>query len=411
MKHMRALAVSLVFLCAAGLTFAQEWTRFRGPNGTGIGKAEGLPATFTEQDFAWRVQLPGRGHSSPVLWGERIFLTCAKGKEGVRYVVCIDARDGKQLWQWEDRFERYRQNALNSYAASTPAVDAKRVYVAWVSGKTFIVQALDHDGKPVWKRELGEYQARHGAGASPIVLGDMVIVGKDQRGKGSALFALDSATGETRWRVERRSAGASYITPTLLMREGRPGEVVFVSVAHGFTGVDPMTGQVKWETGALFKQKSVASPAIAGDVIFCSAGRGGKGTESAAIRVRGGKAAKVYELKQDLPYVPTPIVVAGLMYVWSDHGAVTCVEPATGKIVYRQAVGGKFFSSPVCVGDHLYGISRKGEVVAVKAGREFEILGRSRLPEGTEATPAIANNAMYIRTFNQLMCLRGKRGL
>jgi len=400
------IALSLAF--ASAVLAQGEWTRFRGPDGSGIGQAQDLPITITADDYAWQVKLPARGHSSPVLWGNRVFVTCSRGKEGVRYVVCLDAATGKTQWTWEDKFEVYRHHGLNSFAASTPAVDAQRVYVSWVSGKMAVALALSHEGKPVWRRELGHFDGRHGAGASPIVFGDLVIVGKDHRGRDGFLVGLDRATGDTRWKCARESKGVSYITPTVYRPEGRPPELIFASVAHGITSVDPTNGKANWEVGGLFRQKSVASPVVAGDVVFVSAGRGGRGTESAAVRARDGKAEVVYRLKEELPYVPTPIVVDGHLFIWSDHGVVSCVKPESGEVLWRERLGGKFFSSPVCVGGRLYCPSRKGEMVVIAAAPTYKLLGRSQLPEGTHATPAIANNAMYIRTFNRLLCVRGK---
>ena len=409
MKRLEASASVVLALTLTSSALAQgEWTRFRGPDGTGIGKAQGLPVTFTADDYAWQVRLPARGHSSPVVWGDRIFVTCSRDKEGVRYVVCLDAANGKTRWTWEDKFAVYRHHGLNSFAASTPAADAQRVYVSWVSGQTAVALALDHEGEPLWRRELGHFSGRHGAGASPIVLGDLVVVGKDHRGRDGFLVGLDSATGETRWKCGRGSKGVSYITPTVYRPEGMPPELIFASVAHGITSVDPTSGKVNWEVGGLFKQKSVASPVVAGDVVFVSAGRGGRGTESAAVRSSDGKAEVLYRLKEELPYVPTPIVVDGHLFIWSDHGVVTCVKPESGEVVWRKRLGGKFFSSPVCVEGRLYCPSRKGKMVVIEAASTYKLLGRSQLPEGTHATPAIANNAMYIRTFDHLLCVKGE---
>lgn len=402
--------------CAAALVVAcspsagQEWTRFRGPNGTGIGKAPDLPVRFTEADFRWKVKLPEAGHSSPVLWGEKIFLTCSPARGTQRQVVCLRAGDGAILWTRKDTFSPYRQNRLNSFAASTPAVDAERVYLSWVSGSDYIVLALDHAGKLVWRRTLGDFKAKHGAGASPAVYEGVVLAGNTHRGQQSALFGLDAKTGKTLWKHDCKSGPTSYITPMIYQGTGGKAEAVFVSSSHGVTSVDPRTGKVLWEAGGPFRLKSVASPVLAGGLIFVSAGQGGSARESAAVRPpkAGGKVEVAYRLGRFVPYVPTPIAVDGLLYVPSDRARLTCVDPATGKTLWEHRMSGIQYPSPVSVGGRIYCINTKGEVTVLAAGRTAKVLATFTLPEGTHATPAIAHGRMYIRTFHHLICVGGK---
>jgi len=387
---------------------AQEgWTRFRGPDGTGISDSQSIPVTFQEADYRWNVPLPGSGHSSPVLWGRKLFLTCEIQESHERFVVCLDAGDGRILWTFKDTYEPYRNHSFNSFAASTPAVDAERVYVSWISGETFIVLALDHGGNQVWKRTMGDFQAMFGAGASPIVLDGVVIMGNDHDGQTSFLIGLDAKTGETRWKLPRKSGLASYVTPAVYRPQSGPVEVIFSSTAHGVSGIDPRTGKVNWELDGLFTLKNVASPVLAGELVFASGGQGGGGVESAVVRrgdgPSGRKPERAYVISSGLPYVPTPVVFAEHLYLWSDLGLVTCLEAATGNQVWQQEIGGQYFSSPVCVDGRLYGVSKKGEVVVIQASPQFQVLGRSQLPEGSYATPAVANGCIYFRTFGRLI--------
>jgi outer membrane protein assembly factor BamB len=386
----------------------QEWTRFRGPDGTGIGKGESIPVSFSEADYLWQVKLPGPGHSSPVLWGDRVFVTCTHDARQVREVICLDANSGKTLWSTKIPFTPYRHNRLNSFAASTPAVDAERVYLNWISGASFVALALDHAGKTLWRREMGEFQARHGAGASPIALGGLMIVGNDNRAT-SFLAGLDGKTGKTMWQIKRDSRMTSYITPAVYRPKDGTPEVVFVSEGNGMTGVDPMSGQKKWESEKLFTLKSVASPVVAGSVIFATAGAGGAGRESAAVRpgdaLAGRDPAVVWKLNRTLPYVPTPIAIGDHLYIVSDAGVMTCVAAADGKQLWQERLSGNFYASPVSVNGRIYLITRSGEVIVLKAGPEYKVLGESTLPEHTDATPAIANGRMYIRTLNHLICV------
>ncbi len=398
-----ALVLAGLIAASAG---AQEWTRFRGPDGTGIGTADGIPAKITTAHYEWKVALPGAGHSSPVLWGRKIFLTCEGPSRGSRQVVCLSADGGKVLWTWRDRFMSYRSNRLNSFAASTPAVDARRIYLTWVSGTKTLVLALDHSGKKVWQRELSDFAARHGAGTSPIVFDGVVLVGNDHAGRKSLLVGLDPETGKTRWSIARPSGPTSYMTPTIYRPKGKPAEVIFASCARGVTSVDPASGKINWSVSCNFSLKVVASPVVAGGMIYVSTGRGG-GRESAVIRppVAGKPAALAFRLDKEVPYVPTPIAVGDYVYVLNDNGTLTCIAAATGKRVWREKLSGVFYPSPVCIDKRIYFINNKGEMTVIQAGTTFKKLATATLPERTQATPAIANGRMYIRTRSHLICV------
>ena len=414
----------LVGLCATAAD-AQEWTRFRGPDGTGIGRADGIPAKIDESSYAWKVKLPGPGHSSPVLWGKKIFLTCegpgkvVRPKRGMgdastskanRQLVCLSAADGKVLWTWQDKFTTYSHNRLNSFAASTPAVDADRVYLTWASGGKYFAVAVDHNGKKVWQRELGDFNAKHGAGASPVVIDDTVLLGKDHTGRASVLVGLDAKTGRTQWKIDRKSGPTSYIVPAIYRPAGAKPEAIFISCAEGVTSVDPADGKVNWRAECNFTLKAVASPVVAGGLIFVSTGRGGS-RESAVVRPpKGAKAASIaYKLDRQVPYVPTPIAVGDYLFVLNDNGTLTCVEPATGKKLWREHFSGTHYPSPVSVGGRIYLINNKGAMSTVQAAAKYKLLATGKLPEGTHATPAVANGCMYIRTLNHLICVGAKR--
>ena len=415
----------LVGLCAAAVG-AQEWTRFRGPDGTGIGRADGIPARIDESSYAWKVNLPGPGHSSPVLWGKKIFLTCeGPGKiarpqgrgqadsppsEANRQLACLSAADGKVLWTWREKFTTYPHNRLNSFAACTPAVDADRVYVTWASGGKYFAVAIDHQGKKVWQRELGDFSAKHGAGSSPIVVDGIVLVGNDHAGKTSTLCGLDAQTGRTRWKIDRKSGPTSYMTPAIYRPAGGKPQAIFVSCAQGVTSVDPADGKINWQVQCNFTLKAIASPVFAGGLIFVSTGRGG-GRESAVIRPpKGAKGASIaYKLDKEVPYVPTPIAIGGYVFVLNDNGTLTCVEPGTGRKLWREKFTGVHYPSPVCIGGRIYIINNKGEISTVQAAATYKLLATSKLPEGTQATPAVANGCMYIRTLNHLICVGAKK--
>ena len=399
----------LVGLCAAA-TDGQEWTRFRGPDGAGMGRGDGIPAKIDESSYRWKVKLPGPGHSSPVLWGKKIFLTCEGPGKGNRQLVCLSADDGKVLWTWREKFQTYRHNRLNSFAASTPATDANGIYLTWASGGKYFAVAVDHAGKKVWRRELGDFSARHGAGASPIVVDGVVLAGNDHAGKNSTLVGLDTRTGRTRWKIDRRSGPPSYATPAIYRPAGGRPEAIFISCAQGVTSVNPADGKINWQARCDFTLKAIASPVVSGGLIFVSAGRRGS-RESAVVRPPkgSGDAAIAYKLDRQTPYVPTPIAVGGYLFLLNDNGALTCVNSSTGVKFWREKLTGTYYPSPVCAGGRIYIINTRGRISTIRASATYKLLATSTLGEGVHATPAIANGCMYIRTFNHLICVGPKK--
>jgi outer membrane protein assembly factor BamB len=412
---MKSLALLTLLLSAPLTGHAQEWTRFRGPDGSGISSASGIPIQVTSAEYLWRVELPGAGHSSPVLWGERLFITSAEDDKGRRHLHCLDAKSGKALWSRSYDFPKYDRHQLNTAASSTPAVDAGRVYTAWPTPEAYLVIALDHAGSELWRRDLGKLVTQWGGAASPVVVGDVVMLGVYQEEDGPAgfLVGLDRNTGAIRWKVPRQSHNSSaYSSPLIYQPKGQKAEAIFTSTAHGMTSVDPETGSVNWEVPGLFTLRCVASPVLAGDLIFATAGSGGGAREAVAVRPgaagRKSQPKAEYRLARGPSYVPSPIAWGGRIYAWGDNGIVTSLKANTGEQLWRERVGGDFFGSPICVAGRLYAISTRGELVVVEAGDQFKLLGRSDLGEASHATPAVTNGRMYLRTLSHVTCIGTK---
>jgi outer membrane protein assembly factor BamB len=396
-------------------TLADEsWTRFRGPNGSGLSSATTIPVRWTEKDYRWKVELPGVGHSSPVLWGDRLFVTSAEEKNSTRLLLCLRVEDGRRLWSQTFGGERHGKHADNSFATATPAVDERHVYVCWGNAREYLVVALDHEGKEVWRASLGSFKSGHGFGPSPIVHEDLLVVPNDQNGD-SALVGLERATGVVRWKVPRKSK-AHYSTPCVYRPAGQPAELIFTSYEHGITAIDPKTGRVTWELDVFDKrhiETAIGSPIVAGDLVLGMCGWLGVRQEVVAVRPAAGadraKVTEVYRINRSAPLCTTPLVQGDLLFLWSDEGLVTCADLTTGKVHWRERVPGSYYSSPICVGDRLYGVSRDGEVVVLAASRRFELLARNPLGEGSHSTPAVADGRMYLRTFSHLISLGGKK--
>jgi outer membrane protein assembly factor BamB len=408
----RTLSTAVLLALAGQATLAQEWPRFRGPNGSGVSTATTVPVQWTEKDYNWQVRLPGVGHSSPVLWGERIFVTSGDEQTGKRLVVCLKTADGSRLWTREFPGERHGKHEDNSFASATPAADDKHVYVCWATPKEYIVQALDHDGKEIWRVDLGPYKSGHGFGSSPVVFDDLVVVANDQDGT-STLVALERDSGKPRWKSPRKSK-ASYATPCVYQPKGRPAELIFTSYEHGISGIDPKTGKPNWELDVFSKghvETPIGSPIVSGDLVLGTCGW--LGVKKEVIAIRPGKKEdekrEVYRIDRAAPLCTTPLVKDDLLFLWSDEGLVTCASVATGEVHWRERVPGSYYSSPVCVGKYLYNVSRQGDVLVLAAARQFEQVARNKLGEGSHSTPAVAGGKMYLRTFSHLISIGGKQ--
>jgi outer membrane protein assembly factor BamB len=408
---MRSLLLGLILLPVANASLhAQEWTRFRGPNGTGVSDATTVPVKWTEADYNWRVKLPGGGHSSPVLWGDRIFLLAANA--GNLSVLCLAEQDGRLLWKQDYPHGEYELHKFSSFASATCAADAERVYFTRQNGGEMFLCALTHDGKPAWEHPLGPFESQHGSGHSPIVHRELVIVANDQMREG-AIVAVERRTGKPVWSLPRSPGMADYSVPCLLEQPGLAPLLIFNTREDGINAVDPATGKLVWSTGAgALRMRSVSSPVVAGGLTFASCGSGGGGNYVIAVRppTDGTTVAKVaYEVRKSAPYVPSPIAYNGLLFLWSDGGIVTCIDPATGAEKWQERAGGNYFSSPVCIDGKLYGTTTSGEVVVLAAGPEFQVLARNRLGDATHATPAVAHGRIYFRTWEHLISLGGKK--
>jgi outer membrane protein assembly factor BamB len=404
---------SFVLVLLTASPAAPDWPRFRGPNGSGLAPALDLPARWGEQDYRWKVRLPGVGHSSPVVCGERVFVTCADEKAGTRSALCLHAATGRLLWRRDFPLVKSPRHPDNSAASATPAADDSHVYVCFADPKQYLVLALSHAGREVWRADLGPFRGGHGFGASPVVHEGVVAVPNDQDGPG-ALLGLDRDTGKVLWRVPRQGK-ASYSTPCVYRPAGRPAELIFTNYEHGVTGVDPKTGKVNWELDAFAKghvETPIGSPVVAGDLILAPCGW--LGVRQAVVAVRPprdgeGKPQKVYTLARSVPLCTTPLVKDGLLFLWNERGVVSCADARTGEVHWRERVPGSYYSSPVCLGDRLGNISREGDFVVLAAAKRYGILAVNRLGEGSHSTPAVANGRLYLRTFTHLFAVGGPR--
>lgn len=411
----RATLVLLTLLLGSVRSAAadEEWSRFRGPNGSGVSDAKTIPVKWTDSDIRWRAKLPGEGISSPIAWGERLFITSAEPEAGQRHLLCLSTRDGKELWRQSESFHVYKKHAVNAFATSTPAADEERVYQVWQSADSSALVAYTHEGAPAWRFELDPFSEGHGGGVSPIVYQDLVVVACDQQGP-SYLVAVDRRTGEQRWKTARRSKRAGYATPCVYQAPGRPDELIFSEWKHGITGIDPRTGEVRWEVDCFGDrtERAIASPIVAGDVIFGTCGFVTSAKHCVAVRPGEGdrpEAKELFRVEKSAPHLPTPLAYGDRLFLWTEKGIASSVKLATGEVVTTRRIGGNYSASPICIDGKLYGVSDDGEVVVLKADDSLEELARNSLGEPSRATPAVASRRLYLRTMSEVLCVGGER--
>lgn len=409
--HLQFLAVLLTSVFLASSAFSENWTRFRGPNGSGISEEGSFPAHWTESNVAWKVELPGSGHSSPVIWNGVVYITAANVANATRSLLAIQLSDASMLWQRDYPLEDFHHHALNSHATSTPTVDEKGIYSLWYDEDKTIVVALNHDGEELWTRELEAAVQMHGPSSSPAVYDDTIYFSLEQEpnnaGHVSYWFALDRATGETRWKLERSSTvEPSSGTPLLYDDKW----VVFSSRDHGVSAVDVKTGEVAWEVPTAVSARVVSSPVRSGDLILTTCGKGGQGFDLTAVRPpndASSQAEIAFTHSEDfVPYLSTPLSSKGFIFTFQDRGLVSCLDAQTGEPIWSERAGRKFYGSPVLVGDQIFCLTGKGRVVVIRAADRYELLGEYDLGESSSATPAISGGRMVLRTKTHLTCIR-----
>ena len=395
-------------ICSSYVATGENWPRFRGPNGTGISNSQ-IPVKWTSKNFQWKTHLPATGHGSPIVWGNSIFLLCADEQEGSRTAVGINTNTGKILWALKFAASKHKHHKQNSFASSTPAADAERVYFSWGTPDNLSLSAISHAGKLIWKKDLGAVKGGHGFGASPIIYKNLLILNNDQDGD-SSLIALDKNNGKIAWESPRKSKRLTYSTPITYTAPDRKEELIFTNWTHGITGVNPTNGKVNWENSVFnqsSKERAIGSPITAGDLVIGSCGFVTKLKHIVALRPKGKLMEEVWRIEKSVPHIPTPILIGKNLFLWNDQGIVTCVEAETGNIQWNERTvrSGKFFSSPVAANGIIYCIDSNGKMIVMRGDGKFEILAENDLDQRCNSTPAIANDRMYIRTYTHLIAI------
>lgn len=405
------VVVGLVGTFASSASRGDDWLRFRGENGAGVSAEKGIPTTWSVGDYDWQIALPGAGHAAPIIVGDKLFVTSASDEGALRYLFCLNAVTGKEIWSRVVGFNRSEKHAKNSYASSSPASDGETVYIAFADEEEYTLTAYDLEGNLLWRRRLGAFESQHGLGASPIIFEDKVVAVNDQDGP-SFVIAFDRKTGKTVWSTLRSFDVTSYATPLLIDAQSDRPQLILGCKSLGITSFDPRTGEMIWYSGDL-PARTVGSPVYGEELIFQSCGGGGIGKLLVGVDPSGhGNVSQTHiKFTRDkvIPYVPTPVAYEGHLYLWGDNGVVSCVNIASGKNFWTERIGGNYSGSPICIDGKLYGISEDGEVVVLDASPTFKLHGKSPLGDPSHSTPAVANGRLYLRSFHNLSCISAKK--
>ena len=407
-----------LFLLIAGIVNAQNWPQFRGPNGQGHSAETNLPLKWSAtENIAWKTELPGESWSSPIVWGNRVFVTTATDGGTSCRVLALDRKTGKIVWN-KEVFQQTirRKEGRNSYATPTPATDGKLVYACFGDGS---FAALDFNGRTLWTNRDYPFYGQHGLGTALLLHDELLLMARDGSSDGedkklgwqtpwdkAYIVALEAKTGKERWKAKRGLSRISHGTPTIWKAPNGRAQIVS-EAGDVLQGFDPKTGARLW-TSEVIGEGKVPSVVIGDGMAFTSGGWGGKESIK-AFKLGGAGDLKetnlVWEQKKGMPKVPSMIYVKPYLFAITDGGVATCMNAATGELLWQQRVGGNFSASPVAAEGRVYFVGDNGETTVIKAGTEFEVLAKNSLDETVQASPAIAQGQLLIRTQKHLFAI------
>ncbi len=419
------LVCGAVYCWALSSVQAEDWPGWRGPRGDGTSHEVRVPIHWdgmTGENLAWKTRVPGVGHSSPIVWGDRVFLTSCLEDTGERVLLCFHRETGALTWQRTVvTCPLETKHTRNSYASGTPVTDGETVWVAFleVDGHTspainvssprdctpgrIVIAAYDFAGQQRWLASPGEFASVHGFCSCPVLYEGLVIVNGDHDGD-SYLAALDRQTGETVWKTPRRHRTRSYVTP--LIREIDGQDQLVLSGSRCIAGFDPHTGRRLWNIEGPCEQ-FVASMVYDGTRFYMAAGF----PTHHVMAIRPGGTEDItdthvaWHVTDAACYVPSPVVVDDFLIVADDRGTANCYDTATGERLWRSRIGRNIGSSLIVANGLVHITSDDGTTHIVRPGREYELVAENPLGEAVDASPAVADGALFLRGGAHLFCI------
>lgn len=403
-------------LACVGTVDAENWVRFRGPNGQGVSSETDLPLRWSgSEGIAWKTPIPGNGWSSPIVLDDRVFLTTATDGDQSCRVICLDRQSGDLIWNTEvHRQVPGAKRRQNSYATPTPVTDGKRVYAVFADGTAV---AVDMAGQRVWINSEIKFYSLHGLGASPLLVGDQLVMpfdgsSQDQERVGwkipwedAVVLSLDTATGEVRWRGKRGPSRVGHVTPILL----DDGKLIVSAGGDRVQGFDAQTGERIW---SIYSQGEgvTPSPVVGNGLIYTSSG-----FEAPTIRaIRPGGTGDVtdthivWQQTKGVPVLASPLYVAPYLYTITRDNILHCIDGATGSVVWLKRLTGVHSASPVFADGRIYILSEDGVTRVLQPGPRYDEIARNELGETCLATMAVSQGKFYIRSATHLYCIDGE---
>jgi len=399
MKPFSSLSFAIVL---AGLTSSQavfaaaagDWPGWRGPTADGHAAAgQQVPVTWSEtQNVIWKAPVRGRGHASPTVVGNRIYLATADHATDEQLVICYDRATGKVVWETvvhRGNLET-KGHRNSSQASSSVAWDGERLYINFINDKAVHTTALDPAGKILWQRRVDEFVMHQGFGSSPVVHGSLVLVTADHRG-GGAVAALHARTGEIKWQQERPKI-ANYASPAVIKAAGKTQ--VVVAGCNLVSSYDPESGKKLWEIEGS-TEETVVTAVTDGSRIFV----GGGYPKNHTVAIEADGSGRIAWQNGNRQYVPSMLVRDGHLYAVLDAGQAVCMKSDTGEELWREKIDRDFYGSPVMVGDRIYITSMSGVTSVFEATpKGGKLLAQNRLGDESFSTPSICGNRIYLRS-------------
>jgi outer membrane protein assembly factor BamB len=420
MKRFRvAMLIPVLVLSLFAEIQAENWPGFRGPTRQGISSETGLPLRWSDTaNVAWKTPIPGEGWSSPIVYDNRVFLTYTINDGVSCHLMCLNRTTGRILWDKEVHQQTpTRKENKNSHASSTPVTDGRQVYAVFSDGT---IVALSNDGSIVWTNRDVKFYSKHGLGASPILVGNLLVMPFDGSSDGedreigwkkpwdrAVLLALETRGGERIWAGRRGQSRIAHVTPNVHEEQGR---LEIVSGAGDvIQGFDPRDGRLLWSA---FSQGEGVTPSIViGDGLIFTA----SGFEKPTIRaIRTGGSGDVtathilWEQTRGVPSLSSMLYVAPHVYAITEAGVASCYDAQTGNVVWQDRIGGNHSASPIYADGNIYFLSEQGVSTIIPAGPRFQVLATNDIGEKCQASYAVSNQQLFIRSDKHLFCIGRK---
>ena len=416
-RRVRFTGLFLVSILFTGVVRGEDWPCFRGPGRQGISQENGVPTQWSAtSNIRWKTAIPGEGWSSPIVFGERVFVTTALSDGASLHMICLNRRSGEVVWDKEITQQRAgHKQQYNSYATPTPATDGTRVYVPACDGR---ILAVSMGGDVVWvNSDFDYYYSEHGLAVSPVLYEDLVIVPFDWSSPPpdtkigwqvpwdkAVILAVDKNTGKVRWKGSRSSSRIAHVTPQITRVDGQ--DQLVSGAGNAIQGFDLKTGARLWTVDSP-GEGVVPSVVIGEGLVFTASGFG----ESRICAVRLGghgnvtKTHTVWESRDDVPKMSSMLYVSSRLYLATETGVAKCFQAATGKVLWRERLGPKFSASPVWAAGKIYFLAENGRMTVVEDGPTFKVVTQNELGEKCCASPAISQGNLFIRTDKALYCI------